>query len=281
MNKPEYVGGQAVIEGVMMRAQERIATAVRKKGKIIVKTQEFHSYTEKHAYLKWPVVRGAVFLCEMMVLGMKMLAWSADQQSGEKEKFSTKELVLTFCISIGATIGLFVIAPYYLTKLFQTDVGLRFNIIDGGFRLGIFVGYLLVIRVMKDVQRVFQYHGAEHKTVNCYEQKLPLTVQNVKKCSRIHPRCGTSLVVFVIGMSIVLFSLLKSPHWYINLSERIVLIPLIGGISYEVLKFSAKHQQKRFIQYLIRPGLWFQRLTTSEPTGKQIEVAIAALKNVV
>ncbi|MBI4148647.1 DUF1385 domain-containing protein [Candidatus Woesearchaeota archaeon] len=277
---PSYVGGQAVIEGVMMRSEDRIATAVRKKGKIVFQTQHFKSVTEQSRFLRLPVVRGVVFLIEMTALGMRTLAWSADQQSSTGEEFSKKELIMTFAISILATIGLFVIAPYYLTKLFQSDVDLKFNLIDGGFRFGIFVGYLVVIRMMKDIRRVFQYHGAEHKAVNCVEHKLPLTVSNVRRCSRIHPRCGTSLLVFVIGMSIVLFSVLKSQYWYINIAERILLIPVIAGISYEVLKFSARHYDRKIIRAIVQPGLWFQRLTTSEPNGRQIEVAIAALKKV-
>ncbi len=281
MQKNSYVGGQAVIEGVMMRSQERVATAVWKKNRLVFKTQRFKSLTQRHKWLNIPIIRGVIFLIEMTVLGMKTLTWSADQQSEKGEEFTTKELVLTFATSFALAIGLFIFAPYYLTKLFQSDVNTTFNLIDGGFRFGIFVGYLLVIRIWKDIRRVFQYHGAEHKAVNCFEKKLPLTVSNVRKCSRIHPRCGTSLIVFVIGISILLFSALKSPHWYVNLSERIVLIPLIAGISYEMLKFSAKHNRNLVVRLLVQPGLWFQRLTTSEPNSRQLMAAIVALRKVI
>lgn len=274
-----YVGGQAVIEGVMMRSEDKIATAVRRKGKIIYKTQNFHSITEKNKLLKLPIIRGVVFLIEMLIIGMKTLTWSANQQG--EEKLTNKELFFTFFTSILLTIGIFIVAPYYITKIFQKDVNLIFNLIDGGFRFGAFVGYLLIIRLMKDIKRIFQYHGAEHKTVNCHEKKLPLTVKNVKTCSTIHPRCGTSLIVFVLGISIMLFSILKSPHWFINIGERILLIPLIAGLSYELLRFSARHEKNKLVKLLITPGLCFQRLTTSEPNNKQIEVAIAALNKVI
>jgi len=280
MRQNSYVGGQAVIEGVMMRSEDRIATAVWKKGRLVFKTQRFKSVAQKHKWLNIPVFRGVIFLFEMALLGMKTLTWSADQQSEKNEKLTNKELFLTFTTSILLTIGLFIFAPYYLTKIFQSDVNFAFNIIDGGFRFGIFVGYLLVIRIWKDVRRIFQYHGAEHKAVNCFEKNQALTLANVKKCSRIHPRCGTSLIVFVIGISIILFSVLKSPHWYINLSERVFLIPLIAGFSYEILKFSAKHNKNLLVKMIVQPGMWFQRLTTSEPNNKQIMAAIAALKKV-
>lgn len=280
MRQNSYVGGQAVIEGVMMRSEDRIATAVWKKGKLAYKMQKFRSVTQKHKWLNIPVIRGIIFLFEMTVFGMKTLTWSADQQSEKDEKLTSKELFLTFASSILLTIGLFIFAPYYLTKIFQSDVNFAFNMIDGGFRFGIFVGYLLVIRIWKDVRRIFQYHGAEHKAVNCFEKNLSLTVSNVKNCSRIHPRCGTSLIVFVIGISILLFSALKSPYWYINLSERVFLIPLIAGFSYEVLKFSAKHDKNLLVKMIVQPGMWFQRLTTSEPNNRQMMAAIAALKKV-
>ncbi len=276
-----YVGGQAVIEGVMMRSKEKVATAVRKDGKIVVKEQEFHSFTEKSKLLRLPIVRGMIFLIEMMILGMKTLTWSADQQTGNEEKMSKVELIGSIIFAITMTLLMFVVGPYYLTKLFTSGPGATFNIIDGGLRLGAFIGYIVLIGLMKDIKRVFQYHGAEHKTVNCYEKKLSLTVSNVKKCSVQHPRCGTSLIVFVIAVSILLFSLIKDPRWYINIGMRIIAIPLIAGISYEVLKFSAKYNTNKLLKIIIIPGLWVQRLTTREPNNKQIEVAIAALKKVV
>ena len=278
--QPTYVGGQAVIEGVMMRAKDRVATAVRAKNKIVVKKQEFHSYSEIWRLLRLPFVRGAVFLAEMPVLGIKTLTWSADQQTGDDGKASTLELIGSLAFAVVMTIALFIVGPYYLTKLFTSKPSIAFNLIDGGFRLAAFLSYIIGIGCMKDIRRVFQYHGAEHKTVNCFEKKLQLTVFNVKKCSVQHPRCGTSLIVFVIALSIFFFSLVKDPRWYINIGMRIFFIPLIAGVSYEVLKFSAKHSNNALFKIIIAPGLWVQRLTTREPNNKQIEVAIAALKSV-
>jgi len=275
-----YVGGQAVIEGVMMRSKEKIATAVRKKGKIIVKEQEFHSFTEKSKLLRLPIIRGMIFLIEMTILGMKTLTWSADQQTNNEEQLSKIELIASLAFAITMTLLMFVVGPYYLTKLLTNGQGMAFNAIDGGLRLGAFIGYIVLIGLMKDIKRVFQYHGAEHKTVNCYEQKMPLTVSNVKKCSVQHPRCGTSLIVFVIAVSILLFSLIKDPRWYVNIGMRIIAIPLIAGISYEALKFSAKYNTNKLLRIIITPGLWVQKLTTREPNNKQIEVAIAALQKV-
>lgn len=280
--KNKIVGGQAVIEGVMMRSGDNVATAVRKQnGKIVIKSQEYPSVTQNSRVLKLPFLRGIIFLFEMTILGVKTLAWSANQQTGEREEFSSWELCISLLFAFTVTLGLFVIGPYYLTKVFTNNQGLVFNLMDGGFRLGAFLAYIISIGFMKDIRRIFQYHGAEHKTVNCFEAKLPLTVDNVKKCSVQHPRCGTSLIVFVILLSIVIFSFIKDPRWYVNIGARIVFIPFIAGISYEVLKFSAQYKNNAVLKFIIAPGLLVQRLTTREPDGKQIEVAIAALKKVV
>lgn len=276
-----YVGGQAVIEGVMMRSKDNIATAVRKKSKIVFKAQKFNSFTEKSRILKLPIIRGIVFLFEMTILGFKTLTWSAEQQTGDDEKLSSLELILSLSFAVFMTILMFIIGPYYLTRFFVCKQGLWFNIVDGGFRFSAFLSYLLIIGLMKDIKRIFQYHGAEHKTVNCYEAGLPLTVSNVKKFSVQHPRCGTSLIVFVLGISILLFSVIKDPRWFVNIGARILFIPLIAGISYETLKFSAKHKNNLLLKIIITPGLMVQRLTTREPDSKQIEVAIAALKQVI
>lgn len=276
-----YVGGQAVIEGVMMRSNERVATAVRKKNKIVFKEQEFHSLTERSRFLKLPIMRGIVFLFEMTVLGFKTLSWSAEQQAGKDEKISSFEMIASLSFAVVATILMFVVGPYYLAKLFVGNNGFAFNIIDGGFRLGAFLTYLISIGFMKDIRRIFQYHGAEHKTVNCYEAALPLTVTNVKKFSVQHPRCGTSLIVFVVAVSILFFSLVNDPRWFVNISVRILFIPLIAGTAYETLKFTAKHKDNTLLKLVIQPGLWVQKLTTREPNNKQIEVAIAALNKVI
>lgn len=273
------VGGQAVIEGVMMKSKKKIVTSVRKKKKIVSKTRKFKPIIERKRIYRLPFLRGFISLVEMMVVGMQELTWSADQQTDDKEgKLSLWQLILTFVFAIAAVIGMFIVAPYYLSKIFISEVNFLFNLIDGGFRVLIFILYLFVIGLMKDMKRVFQYHGAEHKAVNCYEAKKKLTVANVKKFSVIHPRCGTSLLVFVIIISILLFSLIKDPRWFVNIPLRIVLIPVIIGVSFEIVKLSSKFKRNFVLKALITPGLWTQKLTTREPDKKQIEVAIKSLK---
>jgi len=273
------IGGQAVIEGVMMKSKKRIVTSIRKGKKIISKKREFIPIIARKKIYKTPIIRGIISIFELMIVGMQELAWSADQQTDEKQgKLTWLQLLITFSISILAVIGIFIIAPYYLTKVFYSEINIWFNLIDGGFRVLMFVLYLAIIGLMADMKRVFQYHGAEHKSVNCYEAGKKLTVSNVKKFSTIHPRCGTSLLVFVIVISILLFSLIKDPRWYVNIPFRIILIPVIVGISFEIVKLSAKFKNSRILKALIIPGLWTQKLTTREPDSKQIEVAIKSLK---
>jgi len=282
MKTCKEVGGQAVIEGVMMKSKKGVVTSVRKGKKIIFKKRNFIPVTERNRIYRLPVIRGIIGLFEMMVVGMQELAWSADQQTDEKEgKLSGFQLFITFAFAIGAVALMFVIAPYYLTKVFVKDIGLIFNLIDGLFRVMIFVIYLLGIGLMADMRRVFQYHGAEHKTVNCYEAGKKLTVSNVKKYSVIHPRCGTSLIVFVLIVSIILFSLIKDPRWYVNIPIRILLIPVIAGISYEVVKLASKFKRNILLRIMVWPGLMTQKLTTREPNEKQIEVAITSLKKAI
>lgn len=279
MKKYPEIGGQAVIEGVMMKSKKRIVTSVRKGKKILSKARAFVPITERKKIYRLPILRGIISLFEMLIVGMQELTWSADQQTDEKEsKLSGLQIFLTFLFAIIAVIGMFIVAPYYLAKVFIKEIGIWFNLIDGAFRVLIFVLYLLVIGLMKDMKTVFQYHGAEHKAVNCYEDKKKLTVSNVKKYSTIHKRCGTSLIVFVIIVSILLFSLIKDPRWYANIPLRVVLIPVIMGISYEVVKLSTRFKKNIILKILIAPGLWTQKLTTREPNAKQIEVAIKSLK---
>lgn len=279
MKKTLEIGGQAVMEGVMMKSKKKIVTSVRKGKKIISKARNFTSITERNKLYKLPVLRGIISLLEMLVLGMQELTWSADQQTSKKEgKLLGWQIFLTFLFAIIAVVGMFIIAPYYLTKIFIKEIGIWFNLADGAFRVIIFVLYLLVIGLMKDMRTVFQYHGAEHKAVNCHEARKKLTVANVRKYSTIHKRCGTSLIVFVIIASILIFSLIKDPRWYVNIPLRIMLVPVIMGVSFEVVKISARFNKNIFLRILIAPGLWTQKLTTREPNKKQIEVAIESLK---
>jgi len=243
------------------------------KGKIVTKRQRHVSLAQRYRILGLPFLRGIIGLFEMMVIGIKALTWSANQQ-GEEEELGKKEWFLVFSFAIALTIGLFVLLPYYAAKFFFEPHTVLFGLVDGVIRLLIFLGYLAGIGLMGDVRRMFQYHGAEHMAVHCYEHKKALKVQNVRLYPPEHPRCGTSLLIFVVAVSIILFSVIRTPHWYYNLSARVLLIPVIAGISYELLKMSARYRWLRWLSY---PGIWTQKLTTRKPSAKQIEVAIAAV----
>ena len=268
------LGGQAIVEGVMIKAPDNVSMAVRLPNKKIkTKRDKFVSVTQRHMLLNLPFIRGVIHLWEMMVVGIKALTWSANQQ-GEEEELGAMEWIITFGMAILLTIGLFILLPYYAAKFFAAPHTVYFGLIDGLFRLLVFLAYLMAIGFMSDVRRMFQYHGAEHMAVHCYEHKLALKVENVRKFPPEHPRCGTSLLLFVVAVSIVLFSVIRSPYWYYNLSARILLIPVVAGISYELLKFSAKYS---WLSWMTYPGIWTQKLTTRQPDAKQIEVAIAAV----
>jgi len=266
-----------------MKSDTAYAVAVRKPDdKIITKKKRFTSLSKKYKILNLPFVRGVIQLGEMLVIGMKTLIWSADvAEEKEDEKLNKKEIGITLLIAILLTIGIFIVLPYYATKLFVEKHGLFFNIIDGVMRVLVFFAYLIIIGLFKDMRRVFQYHGAEHMAVGCYEDNKPLTPKNCRKYSRLHPRCGTSFLLYVIVISILAFSIIKTDVWYVNIGIRILFIPLIVGVSYEILKLASKYEHNFFFRILIMPGLWTQRITTKKPDDKQLEVAIAALKEVV
>lgn len=266
------VGGQALIEGVLIKAPRRIAMAARTpEGRIATRVQESRAWTRRHPLLRLPIVRGAVTLVEMVVLGSRALTWSAGVQGEQPTK---GEMTFALVFSIGLAAGLFILAPYYLSALFIPTRGVTFNLLDGVFRAALFIGYLALIGLMPDIRRTFAYHGAEHMAVHCREARLKLTKMNVRRFPPEHPRCGTSLLVFVIIASIILFSLIPHARGYVNIPIRILLVPLIAGLAYEALKASAR---VRWLSFLSLPGIWVQRLTTRRPRGDQIEVAIAAV----
>ena len=275
---PKKLGGQAVIDGVMMKSKSRVSVAVRAKGKIRKKRFRIG---KRDLIPKIPFVRGVVELYDIMVLGTKALLWSADIAAGEEgEKLSVFEIFLTFLFAIAGVVVIFVAIPLLLTKMIIKDNSVLFALIDGAFRLIVFIIYLMAIGLMKDIRHLFQYHGAEHKAVFCYEHGLKLTTKNVKKFSPLHPRCGTSFLVIVIAISIILFAFITDQRWWVKFAWRIILIPVVAGISYEILKLSDKYRKNIIMNALIKPGLWVQKLTTRQPTEKQIEVAIAALNDV-
>lgn len=291
--KMTSIGGQAVIEGVMMRGPHKIATAVRKPdGEIIIDEKENKSLGK---IAKVPIIRGVIAFISSMVIGVKSLMFSAkfydveDENKKEKKK-ETKEnmsdwmiygsVILAICMSV----GLFIVLPNVISNIFVPNKEANpviYNLVESIVKIAIFLGYLFAVSLMKDIQRTFEYHGAEHKTIFCYENGEELVPENVKKYSRFHPRCGTSFLLFVVIISIIVFSLVgvyKNP--FINLGLRLLLLPLVAGISYEIIKFAGRSTSK-YITWLNAPGKWLQRLTTREPDEKQIEVAIAALKAVI
>ena len=282
MEKP-IVGGQAVIEGVMMRGFGKVATAVREPdGNINVQIKSVSSIADKFPILKLPILRGAVSLFESLALGMKSLSFSAQAAGEEDEQLSDKELIATIILAIVLACGLFLAIPTFAAKFFRTltDDSVLLNLAEGFLRLIIFLAYLFAISRMKDIQRVFQYHGAEHKTIFCYEANLPLTVENVKKFPRLHPRCGTAFLLIVMLVSIFVFAFLGWPDLWLRILSRIILLPAVAGLSYELIRFSARSKNS-LVKLATLPGLWLQYLTTQEPDDEMIEVAIKSLEAVV
>jgi uncharacterized protein YqhQ len=274
------LGGQAVIEGVMMRAGNEVAVAVRKpNGKIIVRKERIIPLSKKFPVLKLPLLRGVIALYDSLVIGTKTLIFSAEESTDGKEKITSKELYITFGIAIFFVIGIFVLLPLFLASLTRQS-GVSFNIIDGVLRLVFFITYLLAIASFKDVRRMFEYHGAEHMSVHCYEAKKPLTVENVRKFETAHARCGTSFLIIVLLISILVFSIVNPANFLLKFLSRILLIPVIAGISYELLRFSARFSNNFLGRAISYPGIMLQRITTKKPDDGQIKVAIAALKAV-
>ncbi|MBN2454271.1 DUF1385 domain-containing protein [Candidatus Woesearchaeota archaeon] len=278
---PDVVlGGQAVVEGVMMRDKENLAVAVRKpNGRITVKNEKINSLTKRYKILKLPLLRGVVTLYETLVMGFKGLIFSAEESADDSEKISKKELILTFSFATIVAIAFFVLLPLFLASA-ATENFFLFNLIDGLLRIAVFLIYLLIISRLKDVQRMFAYHGAEHMTVHAHEHGKKLTVENVRKFGTLHPRCGTSFLLIVLVVSIIVFSLVTHPNFFVKFFSRLLLIPVIAGVSYELLKISAKFSDSIMGKIIVYPGITLQRITTRKPDKAQIEVAIAALKAV-
>lgn len=276
------VGGQAVIEGVMMRGPKLTATAVRDpQGEIQVEANPVHSITERFPILKKPMLRGSVSLVESLIIGMKSLSYSAQMAGEEDEKLTDKELAGTIVFALVLASILFIAIPTGAAKLFHdiTEDPFFLNLMEGFLRLAIFLLYIWGISRMKDIRRVFQYHGAEHKTIHCYEAGLPLTVENVQKFSRLHPRCGTNFLLIVMLVSIFVFAFLGWPSLWERIASRILLLPVVAGISYEIIRLAGR-SQNAIIQTAIKPGLWLQYLTTRPPEDEMVEVAIESLKAV-
>jgi uncharacterized protein YqhQ len=285
------IGGQAVLEGVMMRSPHAFTVAVRKGGKpdaeIAVLKETIRPIGERFPLLKKAVLRGSVALFEALWLGVRALNFSANEsiesEDGKKEEIGPLAMAGTMIVALAFALGLFLALPLLLTYLLGTQYSsfkgnVLFNLTDGAIRVGLFLGYVSGISFMKDIRRVFEYHGAEHKVIGAFEAGEPLTVENARKYTCIHPRCGTSFLMVVMVLSIMLFSMIPGswPLWAKAVS-RIVLMPLIAGLSYEFIKYSAKKRGSKIVEALILPGLLLQRLTTREPSDDQLEVAIKAM----
>jgi uncharacterized protein YqhQ len=279
--KDAPIGGQAVLEGVMMRGVSTWAVAVRRPDdEIEVRSFPLTSVLKKHRLLRLPVVRGAVALVESLSIGFKALGISANAQLGEdEEELSGRAWTGTIVLALSLSIGLFFLLPAAITSLSGAgeDNGVVFVVVEKVIRIAIFLGYLWLISRMRDLQRVFEYHGAEHKTISCYEAGLDLTPENAQRFSRLHPRCGTSFLLIVMIVSVFVFAPFGKLDWHWLLISRVVGIPLVAGLAFEAIKWFGRNRSRRWARILMWPGMQLQRLTTREPELAQLAVAIAAL----
>ncbi len=283
--KKYHYGGQAVIEGVMIRGRSALVTAVRRpSGDIVVDVKPVPSISRSRIR-RMPLLRGVVVLIEAMVLGIKSLMYSANiAMEEEQEEIPTKAIWGMLASAAVLVVALFFLAPLFLTRLvnvyFDTN-SLTFHIVEGVIRLGIFIGYLRVVSLMPDIKRVFMYHGAEHKTVNAYEAGVPMEVAAIKVHSTAHVRCGTSFLFLVLVVAIIVFTFVGRQVLWLMILYRVVLIPVIMALGYEVIYFGARHTRNWLMKIVLAPGLWLQSLTTGEPDDRQLQVAIAAMNKAV
>lgn len=305
--KKTSIGGQAIIEGVMMRGPHKTAMAVRKSDGEILTEVNNNGAASTNKLCKLPIIRGCVNFVASLAVGMKALMFSADQVDLEEEEAESKfdkwledkfgdkikDIVIyaAIALSLVMSVALFIMLPTLITRGLEWILGFTpfaaaaktkifTSVVEGIIKMAVFIGYLALVSAMKDIKRVFEYHGAEHKTIACYEHGEELTVENVKKHTRFHPRCGTSFLLFVMIVSIILFALLPRTGVVLRMVMRLLLLPVVAGISYELIKWAGRSENK-CVACLSKPGLWLQRLTTREPDDSQIEVAIASMKAVI
>jgi uncharacterized protein YqhQ len=282
------IGGQAVLEGVMMRGPSAWSVAVRKPdGEIAEVNRPISSFLLRHRWARLPIIRGVFALGESLAIGFRALAISANyaaQEEGEDGEVQTElsrgQLLFAFGIAIGFALLLFKVSPALITNWLPIDSTGAFVVIEGLVRVTIFILYLVLVGFMPDLRRVFQYHAAEHKAINAYEAGEPLEPERVQSFSLIHPRCGTAFLLWVMVIAIFVFAFFGQPAWYWLIASRILLLPVIAGIAYELIRFAGKHTGNRVLMTLLAPGLWLQRLTTREPSLDQLEVSIRALREV-
>lgn len=281
------VGGQAILEGVMMRGVSTWAAAVRTPdGEIEISSEPVVSWAKRHRVLRLPVVRGVVALAESLKIGFRALAFSANAQiadDDDAEPIGGLTWGLTIALALALAVGLFFVVPVGLTSLIKDQLGsaVLFWLVEGVLRTAIFIGYIAAISRLGDLRRVFEYHGAEHKTISCFEAGDALVPERAARYSRLHPRCGTSFLLIVMVLAIFVFAPIGLPAWYWLVITRIVGIPLIAGLSYEVIKWAGRNRRKAWVRTLMWPGLMLQNLTTREPDHDQLAVAIASLEEVI
>jgi uncharacterized protein YqhQ len=282
------IGGQAVLEGVMMRGPSAWSVAVRKPDGVIAEVNRpIASVLLRHRWLRLPILRGVIALGESLAIGFRALAISAnyaaqeEDEDGEVQTELTRgQLLFAFGIAIGFALLLFKVSPALITSWLPIDSTGAFVVIEGLVRVTIFVAYLVAIGFMPDLKRVFQYHAAEHKAINAYEAGEPLEPETVARHSLLHVRCGTAFLLYVMVIAIFVFAFFGQPAWYWLIASRILLLPVIAGIAYEIIRFAGKHPEHPMLRPLLQPGMWLQRLTTREPSLDQIEVSIRALHEV-
>ncbi|MCZ7525062.1 MAG: DUF1385 domain-containing protein [Acidimicrobiia bacterium] len=280
--EPRYMGGQAVMEGVMMRGADAWAVAVRTpEDGIEVVVHDAPRWSER--YRRIPLVRGITALAESLSLGFRALAWSANRQVPEDEQLPSGAMGWAMGGALVVFTALFILLPALAARgldRFVDGSGVGFHVAEGTLRLALFVGYIVAISRMADIRRVFEYHGAEHKAIAAYENGTELTPEAAQRFTTQHVRCGTNFLLTVMVVTILVYSLFGRPDWVMLVASRVVLIPVIAGLSFEVIRFAARHMDRRWIRVLVRPGLALQRLTTREPSDDQVEVALAALRAV-
>jgi uncharacterized protein YqhQ len=283
------IGGQAVLEGVMMRGPSNWAVAVRKpNGQIAEVCRPIESVMKRYWFFRLPVIRGVIALGESLAIGFRALSISANYAAAEdnelaeaeEQELSRAALIFAFLIAIGFAISVFKVGPALLADLLPISNGVWFVLVEGLIRVTVFVLYLVLISFLPDLRRVFQYHAAEHKAINAYEAGEELEPARVQRFSLIHPRCGTAFLLWVMVIAIFVFAFFGRPAWYWLILTRILLLPVIAGLAYELIRFAGKHTDNRVVMTLLAPGLWLQRLTTREPTLDQLEVSIRALREV-
>ena len=281
------IGGQAVLEGVMMRGPHAWSVAVRTpNGSIAEVNHPISSLLIRHRWLRVPVIRGVIALGESLAIGFRALAISANYAAMEeddeevKTELSRGQLLFAFAVAIGFAVMLFKVGPALITNWLPVESTSAFLVVEALIRVAIFIAYLLIISLLPDLKRVFQYHAAEHKAINAFEADDELEPKVVQRYSLLHVRCGTAFLLYVMVIAIFVFAFFGRPDWYWLILTRILLLPVIAGLAYEVIRFAGRHQDNRFLRSFLAPGMWLQRLTTREPSLDQIEVSIRALREV-